>query len=92
MKAWPRSRRDPRCRPRRVQDRSAGIHPRALEHTQYCAEYLAQGDLEKAETRCHLALEFNPDMPEPYNLLGLIEMRRDHWEPATALLRQGAST
>jgi Tfp pilus assembly protein PilF len=58
------------------------IHPRAAEHTQYCAEYLAQGDLEKAETRCHLALEFNPDMPEPYNLLGLIEMRRDHWDAA----------
>lgn len=61
---------------------AAPINPRAAEHTEYCAKYLASGDLERAETRCHLALEFNPDMPEPYNLLGLIEKRRGHWDEA----------
>jgi tetratricopeptide (TPR) repeat protein len=61
---------------------AAPIHPRAVEHNTYCAQYLASGDLEKAETRCKLALEFNPDYPEPYCNLGLIELRRNHWDTA----------
>jgi tetratricopeptide (TPR) repeat protein len=58
------------------------IHPRAVEHNNACTEYLGQGDLERAETRCNLALEFNSDYPEPYNNLGLIEMKRNHMDLA----------
>ena len=43
---------------------AAPIHPRAMEHNRFCVEYLAQGDLERAEVRCKLALEFNPDYPD----------------------------
>jgi tetratricopeptide (TPR) repeat protein len=64
---------------------AAPIHPRAIEHNNYCAKYLNDGDLEKAETRCKLALEFNPDYPEPYCNLGLIEKRRGHISEAKEL-------
>ena len=61
---------------------AAPIHPRALEHNQYCAQYIAQGELEKAETRCNLALEFNPDYPDPYVNLGLIALKRNQLDKA----------
>jgi len=64
---------------------AARIHPRAIEHNNYCSQYIAQGDLEKAETRCNLALEFNPDYPEPYCNLGLIALKRNQLDKAKKL-------
>lgn len=64
---------------------AAPIHPRAIEHNQYCAQYIAQNELEKAETRCNLALEFNPDYPEPYCNLGLIALKRGQMDKAKDL-------
>ena len=64
---------------------AAPIHPRAIEHNQYCAQYIAQNELEKAETRCNLALEFNPDYPEPYCNLGLIALKRNQMDKAKDL-------
>lgn len=61
---------------------AAPIHPRAVEHNQYCAQYIAQNELEKAETRCNLALEFNPDYPEPTCNLGLIALKRGQMDKA----------
>jgi tetratricopeptide (TPR) repeat protein len=53
-----------------------------VEHNQYCAQYIASGDLDKAETRCNLALEFNPDYPEPHCNLGLIALKRGQLDKA----------
>lgn len=64
---------------------AAPIHPRAAEHNAACAEYLAQGDLDRAETRCNLALEFNPDYPEPFNNKGVIAIRRNDLPAAKEL-------
>lgn len=55
---------------------AAPIHPLAEEHNTMCAKYLEAGDLQKAQNRCELALEYNPDFPEPWNLLCAIEIQR----------------
>src|SRR4051812_48197987 len=61
---------------------AAPIHPRAIEHNNYCTQYIASNELEKAETRCNLALEFNPDYPEPTCNLGLIALKRGQMDKA----------
>ncbi len=58
------------------------VPPQAIEHTHFCAEYLAQGKLTEGEARCQLAIEFCPKCAEPHNLLGLIEYNRGKIERA----------
>jgi tetratricopeptide (TPR) repeat protein len=64
---------------------AANIHPRAVEHNEYGTRYLEQGDLVKAQERFELALEFNPDYPEPYNNLCLVWIRRSNFAKAKEL-------
>lgn len=61
---------------------AAQIHPLAIEHNEYCTRYLGEGQLDKAQHRCELALEYNPDYPEPYNNLCLIWIRRGELDRA----------
>jgi Tfp pilus assembly protein PilF len=55
---------------------AAPIHPLAIEHNTYGTRYLEEGNLDKAQHRFELALEYNPDYPEPFNNLCLIDIRR----------------
>ncbi len=52
------------------------VHPQALEHNTFGTRYLEGGDLDKAQHRFELALEYNADYPEPYNNLCLVWIRR----------------
>lgn len=52
------------------------------EHNYYCARYLAAGDLERAQNRCEMALEFGAGYAEPHNLLGQIEMKAGNFDAA----------
>ncbi len=61
------------------------IHPRAIEHNENGARYLEQGNLAKAQERFELALEFNPDYPEPYNNLCLVEIKKGNIKKAKDL-------
>ena len=54
----------------------AQIHPRADENNQVCTEYLARGDLNKAEIYCDLALQFAPQYANVWNNKGLIAYKR----------------
>lgn len=67
------------------------VPQQALEHVQFCAEYLARGELVHAEARCKLAQEYSPRYAEPWNLLGLIEHRRGHRDAARELFKAALS-
>ena len=67
------------------------IHPSAMEHNTFCAQYLASGQLVEAEARCKLAIEYSPKYAEPYNLLGLLEVERGHPEEAVKRFKQAIS-
>ena len=67
------------------------IHPNAVDHNTFCAEYLSQGKLVEAEARCKLAIEYSPNYANPYNLLGLIEVSRGHLEEAVKRFKQAIS-
>lgn len=54
------------------------IPDQAKQHVHFCAQYLEQGELESAEARCRLAIEFAPRYAEPWNQLGMIEIARGH--------------
>ncbi len=54
----------------------------ARQNSDLCAQYLVQDKLTEAEARCLLALEYGPNFAEPYNLLGLIEIKRGRSEKA----------
>ncbi len=64
---------------------AAPIHPRAIEHNQFGAKYLEEGNLDKAQERFELSLEFNPDYPEPYNNLCLVHIKRANLKKAKDL-------
>jgi Tfp pilus assembly protein PilF len=64
---------------------AAPIHDRAIEHNQYGAKYLEDGNLDKAQERFELALEFNPDYPEPFNNLCLVWIKRAKFDKAKDL-------
>jgi len=51
-------------------------HPRALENNEYCAKYLDQGNLEKAEVHCDLGIQFSPQYSDLWVNKGIIAMRR----------------
>lgn len=61
---------------------AAPIHPLAVEHNEYGAHYLEAGDLDKAQHRFELALEYNPDYPEAHNNLCLVWIKRNDFDKA----------
>jgi tetratricopeptide (TPR) repeat protein len=62
--------------------RPALLPPKAIALNREGARALAAGDLELAEARVALALEYNPRFTEAWVNLGLVEMRRDDVERA----------
>lgn len=67
------------------------VHPAAIEHNQYCAQYYQQGKLVEAESRCKLAREYSPKYAEPVNLLGLIEYARGRSDVAVQYFKEALS-
>ncbi len=61
---------------------TAPLPPKALALNRDGAAALAAGDLETAEARIALALEYNPRFTEAWVNLGLIELRRGNFERA----------
>jgi tetratricopeptide (TPR) repeat protein len=62
--------------------RPALLPPKAIALNREGAQALAAGDLELAEARVALALEYNPRFTEAWVNLGLVEMRRGNIERA----------
>src|SRR5271154_1397494 len=62
--------------------RPALLPPKAIALNREGARALASGDLELAEARIALALEYNPRFTEAWVNLGLVEMWRDNLERA----------
>jgi Tfp pilus assembly protein PilF len=63
----------------------APVHPRAAEELVRGYRHLETADLERAEVAFSHALEFDPDLPEALNGLGVVERSRER--PAEALRR-----
>ncbi|HYG68180.1 MAG TPA: tetratricopeptide repeat protein [Anaeromyxobacteraceae bacterium] len=63
----------------------APVHPRAAEELVRGYAHLEASDLERAEVAFAHALEFDPDLPEALNGLGIVERSRER--PAEALRR-----
>jgi len=61
---------------------------RALELNQAGAEALAQGDLETADARLSVALEYSPHFVEALVNLGLVEIQRGNFARARLLLQR----
>lgn len=66
---------------------AAGVPRQALEHNQAGAELLAEGELERAEARFRLALEFQPGFAEARMNLGLVALERHRPAEAEAHFR-----
>ena len=66
--------------------RSVPLPPQALELNRSGVEALAQGNLEAADTRLSLALEYSPRFVEALTNLGLVEVQRGNFERAEELL------
>jgi Tfp pilus assembly protein PilF len=49
---------------------------RALECNELCAQYIAQGDLERAEVQCDLGLQFSPQYADLWVNKGIIALNR----------------
>jgi tetratricopeptide (TPR) repeat protein len=47
-------------------------NPHTLRHQSACKEYLEKQDLDAAETRCKLCLEFDRPNPECLNMMGMV--------------------
>jgi tetratricopeptide (TPR) repeat protein len=67
---------------------SAPLPPKALELNRAGIEALAQGDLETADARFALALEYNPRFVEALVNQGLVEMQRGNFKRARQLLKR----
>lgn len=63
-------------------------HPRALENNEFCAQYIAQGDLDRAETHCDLGLQFSPQYSDLLVNKGIIALRRGQTAAAKDLFVQ----
>jgi Flp pilus assembly protein TadD len=63
---------------------SAPLPAKAIALNRDGAAALAEGDLETAEARVALALEYNPRFTEAWVNLGLVELRRGNFERAMA--------
>jgi tetratricopeptide (TPR) repeat protein len=71
--------------------RSVPLPPQALELNRSGVEALAQGNLEAADTRFSLALEYSPRFVEALTNLGLVEVQRGNFERAEELLERARS-
>jgi tetratricopeptide (TPR) repeat protein len=60
----------------------AAIHPRAAEELRRGYRYVAESDLERAEIAFAHALEFDPDLPEALNGLGVVARTREDLDGA----------
>ncbi|MCU0699707.1 MAG: tetratricopeptide repeat protein [Myxococcaceae bacterium] len=58
---------------------------RALECNNLCTEYLAQGDLTRAEVQCDLGIQFSPQYADLYVNKGLIALKRGQKDNAKEL-------
>ena len=67
---------------------TAPLPPKAVELNHAGTEALAQGNLETAEARFALALEFHPRFVEALTNLGLVEMQRGNLTRATLLFER----
>jgi Flp pilus assembly protein TadD len=65
----------------------AGLPPEAIEHNTAGAELLAGGELDAAEARFHLALEYHPRFSEPRANLGVVALERGQLDRAEEHLR-----
>src|SRR5262245_48147945 len=61
------------------------VHPRALVCNELCAMALGQGDLNRAEVRCDLGLQFAPQYADLWVNKGLIALRRGQTDVAKDL-------
>lgn len=64
-----------------------GLPREAIAHNHAGAVLLEHGELDDAEARFRLALEYQPRFSEPHANLGLVAMRRGHLEEAERELR-----
>lgn len=60
----------------------AALHPRAAEEILRGYRFVEEGDLERAEVAFGHALEFDPDLPEAMNGLGIVARTRENLEGA----------
>src|SRR6476469_8136580 len=67
---------------------TAPLAPKAVALNQAGTEALAEGNLETAEARFALALEFHPRFVEALTNLGLVEMQRGNLARATLLFER----
>jgi Flp pilus assembly protein TadD len=65
---------------------SAPLPAKALELNRAGVDALAAGDLERADARFNLALEYNPSFVDALTNLGLVELQRGNFERARQLL------
>jgi tetratricopeptide (TPR) repeat protein len=64
---------------------SAPLPPKALDLNQAGVEALAEGDLETADARFSLALEYNPNFVDALTNQGLVELQRGNFARARQL-------
>jgi tetratricopeptide (TPR) repeat protein len=67
---------------------TAPLAPKAVDLNRAGTEALAQGDLETAEARFALALEYHPRFVEALTNLGLVEMQRGNLELARTYMER----
>jgi Flp pilus assembly protein TadD len=65
---------------------SAPLPAKALELNRAGVDALAAGDLETADARFSLALEYNPNFVDALTNQGLVELQRGNFERARQLL------
>jgi len=64
------------------------IPPQAVDNATWCAKYVNNGDLDQAEARAKLAIEFSPKYAEAWNCRGLVEYRRGHLDLAIDYIKR----
>ena len=64
------------------------LHPDAIRHNAEGAQLLAEGELDDAEARFRLALEYNKRFSEPHANLGAVALRRGNLDQAESHLRE----
>ncbi len=68
-----------------------GINPLALNQENACVQSLQVGDYDAAETRCQLCLEYDENVPECINGLGLVALGRNDSDTAIKYFTQAIS-
>ncbi|MDA0713582.1 MAG: hypothetical protein O2897_06310, partial [bacterium] len=61
----------------------AALNPNALAQENACIQSLKIGDYQGAQTRCQLCLEYNEQVPECINGLGLVAFANNDLKTAT---------